>query len=128
MLWGAVGFVLLIACANVANLLLARASARRGELAIRTALGATRLQLMRQMLIESIFLSLGGGLLGLILGAVTIRIFVNTVGASIPRVENVEIDLRVLVFTMGIALLTGIIFGVIPALRASRVNAVEGIE
>ncbi len=127
-LWGAVGFVLLIACANVANLLLARASARRAELAIRTAIGATRMQLMRQVLIESLLLSLSGGLLGLILGAIVVRILVNTVGANIPRVETIGIDLRVLAFTIVIAIATGIVFGVIPAFRSSHVNAVEALN
>src|SRR5215470_2583776 len=127
-LWGAVGLVLLIACANVANLLLARATARQGELAIKTALGATRMHLVRQSLIESLFLSVMGGFLGLVLGAIAVRIFVNTLGARLPRVETIGINLRVLGFTMGTALITGVLFGVIPALRSSRVNAVEAVN
>ena len=86
------------------------------------------MQLMRQVLIESLLLSLSGGVLGLILGAIAMRILVNTVGADIPRVETIRIDLRVLAFTFVIAIVTGVLFGIMPALRSSQVNAVEALS
>src|SRR5271156_4170488 len=123
-LLGAVGFVLLTACANVANLLLARASARKRELATRAALGAGRGQIIRQLLTESLTLSLSGGLLGLILGFAGVRLLLSISPGNIPRIGEggsaVTLDFNILLFTLGISLLTGILFGLVPALSASR--------
>ncbi len=125
-LLGAVGFVLLIACANVANLLLARASARKRELATRAALGAGRGQIVRQLLTESLTLSVIGGGLGLMLGFVGVRLLLRINPGHIPRLgENgsaVTLDLNILLFTLGISILTGILFGLAPAISASRPN------
>ena len=123
-LLGAVGFVLLIASANVANLLLARAAARRREFATRAALGAGRLQLIRQVLMESLILSLSGGLAGLVLGFAGVRILLRINPGNIPRIGEdgsaVSLDVNILLFTLGISLLTGIVFGMIPAISAAR--------
>ena len=122
MLFGAVVFLLLIACANVGNLLLARSIARYREVAIRAALGASRAQLIRQFLTESIVLSVIGGALGL-LGAVWSTSLIETFGSRvIPMLSGVEIDTRVLGFTLVMSMVTGIVFGSAPALRASRVD------
>ena len=122
----AVGFVLLIACANVANLLLARASSRKREFATRAALGAGRGQIIRQLLTESLTLSLAGGLLGLILGFAGVRFLLGINPGNIPRIGEdgaaVTLDSNILLFTLGISLLTGILFGLVPAITASRPN------
>ena len=124
LLFGAVGFVLLIACANVANLLMARATIRRREIAIRSALGAGRARLMWQLLTESLLLSLAGGVLGLGLGYVGVRALLAINPSDIPRVgeqgAGVALDWRVLVFALVAAILTGILFGLVPALNTSR--------
>ncbi len=123
-LLGAVGFVLLIACANVANLLLARAAARKREFATRAALGAGRRQIIRQLLIESLTLSLSGGAIGLILGFAGVRLLLRINPGNIPRIGEdgsaITLDPNILLFTLGISVLTGVIFGLIPAISASR--------
>jgi len=125
-LLGAVGFVLLIACANVANLLLAQASGRKREIAIRAALGGSRSRIVRQLLTESVLLSTIGGVLGLGLGAVGIRALLSVNTAGLPRIgadgAGVGMDWRVLAFTVVVALGTGIVFGLIPALSSSRTD------
>jgi putative ABC transport system permease protein len=127
-LLGAVGFVLLIACANVANLFLARAARREGEMAIRSALGAHRGRLMRQVLTESLVLAVGGGALGLMLAVWGTDLLIKLQPQGIPRLEEVQIDRMVLLFTAGLTVLTGLIFGCIPAWHSTRVDLVGSLK
>jgi predicted permease len=132
MLLCAVGLVLLIACANVANLLLAKASGRKREFATRVALGASRWQVIRQLLAESLLLSLSGGLLGLLLGYVSVRLLLNVNVGGLPRLgadgAAVALDARLLLFTLGVSVFTGILFGLVPAVSASRTNLIANLN
>jgi predicted permease len=125
---GAVGVVLLIACSNVANLLLARSLARTKEFTLRTALGAGRGRLVRQLLTESLLLALSGGMAGVLLGKAGIY-FVRTLGpSSIPRLHEATLDLRVVAFTFGVTLLSSMLFGLAPAIGATRENLAESLK
>jgi predicted permease len=128
----AVAFVLLIACANVANLMLARAAARKREFATRAALGAGRVQIIRQLLVESLTLSLTGGLIGLALGFVGVRLLLRMNAGDIPRIGEdgaaITLDLNILLFTLGISILTGLVFGLFPAISASRANLAAALN
>ena len=127
-LMGAVFFVLLIACSNVANLLLARASERQKEVAVRAALGAGRWRVIRQLLTESVLLSLAGGALGLLVGVWATDGLVKAAEGNVPRIQEVRMDGTVLLFTLGVSLFTGLFFGVFPALQVSRADMHETLK
>jgi putative ABC transport system permease protein len=127
-LLGAVGLVLLIACANVANLLLARGAARQKEIAIRAALGASRTRVLRQMLTESILLSAIGGIAGLVLSIWLTDLLMSMLPGGAPRLEHIGIDYRVLTFALGVSALTGVLFGIVPALQAARLDVTSALK
>ncbi len=127
-LLGAVGFVLLIACANVANLLLARGAARQKEIAIRASMGASRTRVLRQMLTESVLLSAIGGAAGLVLSIWLTDLLMSMLPEGAPRLEQIGIDYRVLTFALGVSALTGMLSGIVPALQASKLDVTSALK
>jgi putative ABC transport system permease protein len=128
LLLGAVGLVLLIACANVANLLLARSVGRTREFALRLALGASRAQIVRLLLAESVVLSASGGLLGLAIAKWGVRAVLAAAPGSVPRIENIGVNTPVLLFAFGVSMIVGIVFGLFPALKSSKMDVQTGLR
>jgi len=127
-LWGAVGFVLLISCANVANLMLVHATSRKREIAVRTALGATRSRLVRLLLTESLLLSLAGGTAGILLAMWFVRAFATIVPQTFPRHEEIRVDIVVLMFTFLTSVVTGLAFGLAPVLQSIKVDLTDALK
>jgi putative ABC transport system permease protein len=127
-MFGAVGFVLLIACANIANLLLARGAARQREMAIRVALGAGRARVIRQLLTESLLLSTAGGVGGALLATWLTELLAQNAAGSIPRADEIHVDARTLVFALGVAIAAGIVFGLVPAWHAARTDVNDTLK
>jgi putative ABC transport system permease protein len=128
LMMGAVGMVLLIGCVNVANLLLARAAARGGEMALRQALGAPRMRLIRQLLTESLLLSLLGGITGLGILFLTRKLLLQTIPATLPRLNDISINWTVLLFALGVSVLAGTFFGLAPALQVAGLDPIQAIR
>ncbi len=128
LLLGAVSFVLLISCVNVANLLLARAASRGREVAIRTSMGASRGRVVRQLLTESVLISVAGGALGLLLGWAALGPLLKISAGSVPQIFTVSLDPWVLTFTIGVSVVTGLAFGIVPALRTARIDLRETLN
>ncbi|HMC76966.1 MAG TPA: ABC transporter permease [Vicinamibacterales bacterium] len=127
-MFGAVGFVLLIACANIANLLLARGASRQREMAIRAALGAGRARIVRQLLTESLLLSAAGGVAGALLATWLTELLARAAAGSIPRADEIHVDARTLIFALGIAIVAGLVFGLVPAWQAARTDVNDTLK